>query len=49
MSPGILPVNFSMLNKPPLLGEIASAVTLARLKEFNDLFRGRVRCRFKSS
>lgn len=49
MSPGILPVYFSMLNTTVLLGGIASAVTLAHLKELNDLFLGRVRCRFKSS
>lgn len=35
MSPGILPVSFSMLSKRALLGGIASAVTPAHLKELN--------------
>lgn len=33
MSPGILPVNFSVLNKPAFTGGIASAVIAACLKE----------------
>lgn len=48
MSPGILPMSFSMLSKKALLGGIASAVTPAHLKELNGTLFS-LGCRFSGS